>query len=240
MTTKPIQTTTTGKSRIFLGIFFLASLLELVSNLIPAIPYTIHFIAKSLLMPALLGYFILESRQWEKKYRIPVILALITSFFGDFFLLFSGSSYFLLGLGSFLLAQASYIYTFRKGPFEAEKGRIEVIFMALGGLLILYGILLVYSLWSYLGEMQIPVCVYALVIMGMGLSALGRKGKVNLQSFREVFVGAALFILSDSLIAISRFGSEMVGLSYSGFWIMLTYISAQYLIIRGLLKVKVN
>lgn len=240
MTTESIQTTPAGKARIFMGIFLLAALVELACNLIPALPYPVHFVAKSLLMPALLAYFIVESREWEKKYRTPIVLALICSFFGDFFLLFSGPTYFLLGLGSFLLAQASYIYAFRNGPFEQNKGKIEMIFMALGGLLILYGILLVYSLWGYLGEMQIPVCVYSLVIMGMGLSALSRKGKVNLPSFREVFVGASLFILSDSLIAISRFGSEMAELSYSGFWIMLTYIIAQYLIIRGLLNVRVN
>ncbi|MEM8886628.1 MAG: lysoplasmalogenase [Bacteroidota bacterium] len=240
MTTESIQTTTAGRSRIFLGVFLLAALIELATNLIPSLPYAVHFVAKSLLMPTLLIYFMLESGNWERKFRIPIILALITSFFGDFFLLFSGPNFFLMGLGSFLIAQASYIYAFRKGPFEQKKGSIEMVFMALGGLLILYGILLVYSLWSYLGEMQIPVSIYSLVIMGMGLSALSRKGKVNLPSFREVFVGASLFILSDSLIAISRFGSEMAELSYSGFWIMLTYIAAQYLIVRGLLKVKIS
>jgi hypothetical protein len=37
-------------------------------------------------------------------------------------------------------------------------------------------------------------------------------------------------MVSDSLIAITKFGSDF---AYSGFCVMLTYIVAQYLIVKG-------
>ena len=89
------------------------------------------------------------------------------------------------------------------------------------------------SLWPKLGEMQIPVLVYSIVITLMGLAALDRYGAVSPKSFWKVLIGALLFILSDSLIAYSRFGQEIVEISLPGFWIMLTYILAQFLIITG-------
>jgi uncharacterized membrane protein YhhN len=50
-----------------------------------------------------------------------------------------------------------------------------------------------------------------------------------------VFLGALLFMISDSLIALDRFGSDLLPLPWAGFWIMLTYIAAQYLIVVGML-----
>jgi uncharacterized membrane protein YhhN len=61
--------------------------------------------------------------------------------------------------------------------------------------------------------------------------ALNRNGRVNFNSYFLVFVGSVLFVLSDSLLALNKFYMEI---SMAGFWIMILYISAQYLIMRGL------
>ena len=57
-----------------------------------------------------------------------------------------------------------------------------------------------------------------------------RKGETNLLSFQWVFVGALLFIVSDSLLAINRFAAT---LPFANVAVMVTYIAAQWLIVKG-------
>ena len=80
-------------------------------------------------------------------------------------------------------------------------------------------------MFPHLGDMLIPVAVYLLIILGMGISAA--LGTTN---HSLVVVGAALFIISDSLIAINRF---LVPVPLSGLLVMTTYYMAQFLITYG-------
>jgi uncharacterized membrane protein YhhN len=81
--------------------------------------------------------------------------------------------------------------------------------------------------------MQIPVTIYGIVITGMVISAVSRFGKVNDSSYLLVFLGALLFLISDSLIAFNRFKQPFPA---AGLSIMITYIFGQFLIIAGMLK----
>ena len=85
------------------------------------------------------------------------------------------------------------------------------------------------------GLMKPVILIYALSLMGMSMMALNRRGRVNPSSFRLVFFGSLLFLLSDSMIALNKFSMEI---PLAGFWIMITYILAQYLIMRGLILEK--
>jgi uncharacterized membrane protein YhhN len=69
----------------------------------------------------------------------------------------------------------------------------------------------------------------------MSMMALNRKGRVAQASYSLVFFGSILFLISDSMIALNKFFMEF---ALAGFWIMITYISAQYLIMRGLILEK--
>jgi uncharacterized membrane protein YhhN len=82
------------------------------------------------------------------------------------------------------------------------------------------------------GMMKPIIVLYALSLMGMSMMALNRLGRVGRSSYLLVFIGSLLFLLSDSMIALNKFYSEFW---LAGFWIMITYISAQYLIMRGLI-----
>lgn len=116
-------------------------------------------------------------------------------------------------------------------------------------LVIVYGAGLVYFLFPKLGELKIPVMVYATVICCMLLAAIH-----VLNSFRdkdicihtndtfyviknvsgELFVnGALLFVVSDSLLAINKFYAVFPS---SAFLIMLSYCAAQYSIAKGFVK----
>jgi len=80
--------------------------------------------------------------------------------------------------------------------------------------------------------MKIPVLLYAILLTTMVLVSIFRDGKTTSQSFWLVFIGALLFMISDSLIAINKFINP---LPWSGVQIMLTYLTAQALIVHGLI-----
>jgi len=74
--------------------------------------------------------------------------------------------------------------------------------------------------------------MYALVLVVMVLNGLFRLGRTNNKSFLLVFVGALFFLVSDSLLAINKFLHPFAS---SGLLIMSTYITAQFLIIEGII-----
>jgi len=65
--------------------------------------------------------------------------------------------------------------------------------------------------------------------MVMGISALFRKAN----GASMVLIGAILFISSDSLLALNKFYQGFEG---ADFWVMLTYILAQYFIVTGMIS----
>ena len=92
---------------------------------------------------------------------------------------------------------------------------------------------LVVVLYPRLGELRLPVIVYAGVLMFMVLNALFRFQKTSASSFWMVSAGAVLFMLSDSILAINKF---LQPVNHAGVWIMSTYLCGQFLIVRGLIE----
>jgi uncharacterized membrane protein YhhN len=98
--------------------------------------------------------------------------------------------------------------------------------------IILAGSGLVVVLYPKLGDLKIPVIVYAFVLTLMVLQSIFRLERTNTKSFWLVFLGATSFMLSDSLLAINKFYQTI---SFAGVWVMLTYIAAIYLIVSGVI-----
>lgn len=67
----------------------------------------------------------------------------------------------------------------------------------------------------------------------MSSMALNRYGNGHPISFSLVFSGSLFFVVSDTLIAVNRF---LVTTPYAGLFVMATYIAAQFLIMKGILK----
>src|SRR5690606_26683844 len=158
------------------------------------------------------------------------------SFLGDSLLMYDHLSevYFMAGLGAFLIAQLCYIIAYRQHRGDnTGTGGTNVQRVRVACPIVLPGTGLVFVLYSNLGVLLIPVLIYALVLVLMVLSALGRMGRTSSESFWMVFAGAVSFMTSDSLLAINKFLEPVGG---GGFWIMLTYITAQLLIVNGLIK----
>ena len=89
---------------------------------------------------------------------------------------------------------------------------------------VLWFIALVVLLAPHLGGMLAPVVLYGAVIATMAITAT--------RCAPAVTIGATLFLLSDSLLALNRFLPH-AGIWESGFLIMLSYMAAQGLIILG-------
>jgi len=191
--------------------------------------------------PAILGllivYFVvnlLKSKQ-RNSFGYLILVGLIFSLGGDVFLIFQGeaSIYFILGLGSFLIAHVVYIAAFTKTYLVNH----EIKFLQKYGwamlLVVAYGWFFFNAIKDFLGSMIGPVLVYTMVISLMLLIALNRFRKVSTASFLWIAAGAFFFVASDSLLAWNKFVRE---LDHSHLLIMLTYGLAQYGITRGALR----
>jgi uncharacterized membrane protein YhhN len=138
-------------------------------------------------------------------------------------------TYFILGLGCFLIAHIMYLTVFLSTAGENTiKGNGILLVIPV----FLYLAILMIYLYPHLGEMRLPVIIYAIVILSMLAAAINRKAKVSKISFYLVLAGAVLFVISDSAIAVNKFGNQF---EYSDIIIMSTYILAQYLILKGYL-----
>ncbi len=175
---------------------------------------------KVLLMPMLIFMVV---QNGPIKQNAWLVLALIFSWFGDLLLLGKGEVYFMAGLGCFLVAHLFYIILFsKKWHF---KPLYLLPFVAFVGLMLLGPLA-----GKIEGNLQLPVYAYMLVISGMGVLAAMRNAQG--QKYDFVLIGAVLFILSDSFIAINRFSSPIFGVH---FWVMSTYGLAQWLIVKGIM-----
>lgn len=208
-------------------------IIELVGRITGSI--TLEYFVKPLIMPWMAAYFLLFRN--KRSLTIPVLLAFFFSWTGDNFLMFSGINelFFYAGVGGFFLAQLTYIFIFFTYGETGGRGFLQkhpaAVIPFIAYVVVIYALL--YP--DLEGMMRPVILLYALSLIGMSMMAMNRHGRVGNKSYLLVFTGSLLFVFSDSLIALDRFYREI---PLSGFWIMATYIPAQYLIMRGLVLEK--
>ena len=188
----------------------------------------LHFVAKPLLIPALLLLLLFTKSSLPGKNLL--LAGLFFSWMGDVFLLFEykNASFFIFGLVSFLTTHIFYIVYFlriRSVNISLPKKQPVLIALVIG-----YGITLVWLLYPHLGDLKLPVTVYAAVICTMLLCSLHIFLKVNNKAARYFLAGASAFVISDTLLAIDKFYKPF---PFAGLFIMLTYCAAQYFIVQG-------
>ena len=206
--------------------FWLLALLDIAG--IAAGIEPLHFIAKPLLIPALFALLLVSPSIIPGKKLL--LIGLFFSWLGDVFLLFEYkyALFFIFGLASFLTTHIFYIIYFVKIRSQhtslLKKQPLLIV------LVLAYGVSLVGLLYPYLGDLRVPVVIYAVVICSMLLCSLQIFLKVNRQAALSYLLGAGCFVLSDSLLAINKFYTPF---ACAGICIMLTYCAAQYFIVRG-------
>lgn len=210
--------------------FVITAIIELIGEMTGNM--TFIGITKPLLMPALALWWYYSTADNQVRWRWTVMIALLFSTAGDILLMKSGeyASFFLLGLSAFLVAHLMYIRTYlliangRRGFLQQYPWAIGVFGLYLGGLL--------FWLWGGIPlAMKGPVAIYALIITVMAALALHLRGLLTTRSANWLFLGAVLFVLSDSLIAVNKFGGAFPDARVA---IMGTYIFGQYAIVKGL------
>lgn len=205
-------------------ILFIASVVTLFVGILVDVQM-LYLTAKPLLMITLLLYFISASRGYP-SWRFYVMAALVFSWGGDVFLMLDNM--FTAGLVSFLVAHIFYITAYQKtGAASGELKPLDIMKF------VLFGAVVMWLLYPGLGGMLLPVLAYMVVLLSMGIWAHKRRGATTAVSFTLVSAGAMLFVISDGLIAINKFAFEIPA---ERILVMSTYISAQYLIVQGLLK----
>jgi uncharacterized membrane protein YhhN len=176
---------------------FVSELIAVTLNL-----STLNFAVKPLIMIFLATYYLVSANQRNTLFLIAMLFCWI----GDVLLLFTPELFFMGGLAAFLTGHVLYILCYQQMRSDASPNILlgpQKVRFALP--IVLAGTGLVVVLYPVLGDLKIPVMIYALVITIMVLQALFRFGYTTNKSFALIFVGAILFMISDSLLAINKF-----------------------------------
>ena len=166
----------------------------------------------------------------QSNQRGLIRAGLFLSLAGDVFLLWPQQG-FLPGLVAFLLAHLAYIAAFCVPVRFAAKPLVFVAYAALAALILS-------RLWPGVPvALRLPVLAYVACLATMVAQAgawwRSRVGTAapDLQLARAAALGGLLFMASDSLLAINKFGAP---LPLSSLWILLTYWAAQWCIAGSL------
>lgn len=170
-------------------------------------------------IPLIILFFLLKP---NSKYRKLIFIGFVFSLAGDIFLM-KLLDQFIFGLAAFLIAHVFYIIAFTK-RVKKLKLLSSLPFYIIAGAL-------AYYFYPHLEKMALPVLIYIFVIMTMVWRAYLQK---NYNKFAiYAFVGAVLFAISDSNIALTKFVQDY---DYSKIVTILLYWSAQFLIYKSTTK----
>ena len=211
---------------VLLAAYAVVSVVHIVAHMASAT--VVATATKPLLMPLLAAFLLSASARPLTRMVRVVLAALAFSWLGDVLLevarLADSDTLFIAGIGGFLVAQVLYIVAFT--PVVRASTPPRPPFWAL--LYVPYGAIMIGYLGPELGEFLLPVAVYAVAICTMGIVAAGVNGYTAL--------GAAVFVVSDTLIAVGEFTDMLtIADNWQRVLVMSTYTLAQALIVIGVI-----
>lgn len=207
--------------KIALFAFILVSVLDLIGIIFNI--ESLLYVFKPFILLALLFLYtrsVFETNKWYTT-------ALIFSFFGDVFLMYSGQLPFKIGLISFLIAHILFI----KIVIHRIK---KVSFLNILIAVIPFGIflsLLIFTLKNSLGELLVPVLIYGFTISMFGVVSLINYVETKSNKSIWMLIGAIVFMISDALLTINKFYNPAHILEVI---VMGTYVLAQYFIYKSM------
>jgi len=213
-----------------LTIFIAAALFSVVDIALTAFhKEDLRLFTKPLIIPLMIGLYIVSIDQRRSWWRDATVLGLICSWAGDILLQVDGM--FIPGLCSFLFAHIFYMKFFVSTKSDTKSFFILRPVMLIA--VLAYLIELMHMLWPTLGPLKIPVLAYGITISIMMSAALWQYQKLEDRTAILFIIGAFFFIVSDSILAVNKFRSPF---EKAGVYTITTYIIAQLLIVVGAIR----
>lgn len=184
------------------------------------------WLSKPLILVSILVYLLSKKAVVERAW-LSLFLAFLFSLAGDVFLMLKPSWSFLVGMGSFGLA---HVFFTRAHWSYWTNFQWSNLMIALAFTLPLLFVLLRFT--HIPADLFGPIMGY-FVLISMHL-ILASQNRNNAVPGLEAALGISLFVISDLIIALNRFGLTEVPMAR--LLIMATYILAQGLILRGFLR----
>ncbi|PFG43445.1 putative membrane protein YhhN [Isoptericola jiangsuensis] len=210
-----------GRStRLAAAVFLLLTAVHLVAQLAGSGPLADR--TQWFLMPALAAVLWCATAAPRPRLVRLVLVALAFSWVGDTLPdLFDGDAAFLAMVGGFLVAQVVYAVAFWPHRRDSVLRRPAVLAVYVLAAVVLVGLCLPGA-----GVLGVAVVVYALCLGTMAVLSTGVH--------RLAAIGGAVFLASDAMIALGAF-TDWFAPPLDGFWVMLTYLAGQTLLVAGVL-----
>lgn len=174
-------------------------------------------ITKVLLAPLLAAW------AWQLDGPRLLVLGLVFCFFGDLFMDLDG--WFVAGMAAFAAAHICFITLFvQRGAIPALRSKPVIAVPYLLGALVVV-------VWAWGGfdpAIRAAVPVYALLLAGTAMTSLALDTRSG--------VGAALFVVSDALIALGAAGRFDPEATWHELAVMVLYLLGIFLITAGVLN----
>ncbi len=187
-------------------------------------PSVLRTVLKTLPVTLLAGF------AWSVDAPTLLLAALLLSATGDAFLAHDGEGAFRNGLASFLAAHFAYgaLFVSMAAPsvLSAEVWRVAAGAASVAAMAIILPLLR-----RHAGQHRVAVSVYGLVILGMALLALFVQAPT-------VFLGAAVFMSSDAVLALRRFvlNPDHAMSRVASYYVWISYYGAQCILTLALAR----
>lgn len=222
----------------FLIAFFVLSFVHLGAEYVQYVPLIL--LTKPLLISFLSVYFYLSTsvviwRNW-------LLAGLCFSVIGDVLLMFNEQYddleiFFQLGLLSFLFTHMCYIQALVRSAGKALSWLGQPSLIILPFCILWLGANLYF--WDQMPvNLRAPVLIYSLVLLSMFYTVVRIYKFISRPAGNLIFLGALLFVVSDSLIAVNKFQLFQLYPRQARLLIMCSYLLAQFAIVHGSILVQ--
>lgn len=186
--------------------------------------------SKGFILLGLLGWYTCAAAPAENI----VIAALIASWLGDVLLIPKGVKWFTIGGISFFFSHLFFIFAYAPNVSFAAFPMWAAVLIAL--VYIVAACLVFRGLKDSLPKpLFYPMFLYLLTNAAMNCTAFFQLLSKPCAATVVTFIGAMLFFASDSALFYTRFKKDSIFKNH--FFVMLTYILAEFLIVLGLILI---
>ncbi|MDO6760066.1 lysoplasmalogenase family protein [Tamlana sp. 2_MG-2023] len=218
--------------KFFFIVFYIVLFIDTIVKInLPIWPY--RYISKPPVMGLLILYFYYNNTASKNSDYSWTMLALACFFVSDF-LIIDHENIYLLVFSLFIYSVAKLFLCFRFSHRSDFKVRRLIPFSIV---IFIYTVGLVSYMFDDLGHFFLPTIISYFISLLLCQFAYLRKGVVDEKSYLFVFVGVLCYMLSEGIMVIKTFKTNV---PYQDFSIMFFYATGIYLIVHGIITEKIT